>query len=227
MANVNPAATMGEYLNNVLHFGAAPLRNTVIAQGLDDIDLLRHMDTKMLVSVVRNVRTPGGTIPNPQAAAGNAHPARIRNYGLTISARQELLLRQMVFFAQYIYLVQRFWNDPTQAELARVWATKLTDDAGAPAAASNPLPPPLTSIKGIRASLEAIADHLNSTTGADGIPMSYLTRPHVSLLIPLVPAGAQPVPPAYSHPGSPTTHPIDRSKDPEQAIHIIHTHATS
>ncbi len=59
----------GAYINVTLAIIDQDLRTAILDQGIDDLAVLHTLDEDALTAIFMNVRSPGGTIPNPQHAA--------------------------------------------------------------------------------------------------------------------------------------------------------------
>ena len=62
-------------------------------QGIDEIEELRILTDEEVENLCKNVRRPGGTIPNPQA--GQGQPNHIPNPGIPVSLKAENNLKLM------------------------------------------------------------------------------------------------------------------------------------
>jgi hypothetical protein len=119
-------AALNNYINATLHIPVL-VREAVIAQGLSSFnDFIGLSDTDVKY-VCMNAMRPGGSIQNPNwvVGANNGNmPELITNPGAAVGKFHDIRFRQLRFYRNYLFLVQRPMM-PLQATLLRLvegWA---------------------------------------------------------------------------------------------------------
>jgi len=102
---------VGGYMNNTLGITDGDLRNALMDEGLENWTAFRTLGVDGIEDLCNNVRKPGGMI----LMGGNMVP----NRGHAVSIMIELKLKQVSYFATYVWVTQCTWNH-NQATLARI-----------------------------------------------------------------------------------------------------------
>jgi hypothetical protein len=76
-------AQINNYFQNVLLIQEQPVRDALNQQGLEGFDDFVSLTDKDIKNICANIRKPGGTIPNPNAAVAGQPPV-ISNPGVQI-----------------------------------------------------------------------------------------------------------------------------------------------
>lgn len=177
-------AAFNNYLNDTLLIDEQATRQALNAQGLQAFDDLENLTDNDVKDICKNVRQPGGTIPNPVAIANPdnaAIPAAIPNRGVNMSFLAEKRLRQLRYYIYHMHRIQRTFvpNQATLHRLTEVWAElkekedEKNDDV--------PEVEKLTRVEQVRKTIEDIDDACNTKLGSSGAPLAYITRDRVEL----------------------------------------------
>jgi hypothetical protein len=155
-------------------------REAIMSQGMTSFDEFIGLSDKDMQNLLANVKSPGGSIVNPNWVAGGNLPPTIRNPGAKVGYVHELRFRQFRFYRQYLHLVQRPMA-PAHATLARLKAAWVffqviedTDESQA-----DLLPEPMKRTDDARKIIENLDHYLKKIRNIDGIPLSYMTRTEV------------------------------------------------
>jgi hypothetical protein len=155
-------------------------REAVMSQGVTSFEDFIGLTDKDMQGLLKNVRTPGGNMQNPNWVPGGAMPQVIRNSGAPIGYVNELRFRQLRFYRNYLHLVQRPMV-PALATLARLqtaWAFFTMIEEAAESQA-DVLPEKMKKTEDARKILENLDHYLNKIRNRNGIPLSYMTRSEV------------------------------------------------
>ena len=110
------AVAVKNFLRDRFGFAQSLQDAFVDEQGFSEWNDGRDLTMEDIETMCKNMRRPGGTIPNPRAATAG-QPATIPNPGINVGYVQERQLKQMVVQIQYLAKVQRTFT-PAQATLA-------------------------------------------------------------------------------------------------------------
>ena len=145
-------------------------------QGMDSLVELALLTDEEVESLCKVVRCPGGTIPNPNAAAPG-EPANIRNPGNSVSMVAENNLKLCCYYLRFQNRTSRtvaaadIDRDPVRAlKEHKLWEEKH-EDVEAPEI--NPRDWPRT--------IEAIEEWLRGHLGVTKIPLAYVIRDEVEV----------------------------------------------
>ena len=176
------AAAVKNFLRDRFGF-AQPLQDAFVdEQGFSEWNDGRDLTMEDIETMCKNMRRPGGTIPNPRAATAG-QPATIPNPGINVGYVQERQLKQMVVQIQYLAKVQRTFT-PAQATLALLtqsWRAFIEDKHIA--TEMTPSPPKCTKTEDMRKTWEAMEGWLLANHGDSKIPLAYVTREHMQVRI--------------------------------------------
>ena len=120
-------AEFNNYLRDVLTL-PDPVCRALNAHGISGLADFKSMkELQSIQDLCKNIRSPGGSIPNPRAAEAGQPltlPDRGHQVGIVVQNKLEMLW----WFVQYVYTVQR---EPTRAlatmeALETTWDYKLT-----------------------------------------------------------------------------------------------------
>jgi hypothetical protein len=123
-----------------------------------------------MTQICSNIRKPGGTIPNPNAAIAG-QPPMIPDPGVQVGQIYE---RRLVEFRYYmstcsIWKIQRLPiipQDATLAQLTAIYRLKDQDEEDD----DTKLPEPLSKIESARKSIEDLDNYLLQKRGSSGVP---------------------------------------------------------
>lgn len=168
-----------QYLENTLRIQDLQVRNAINAQGLESFDDLESLTDQDIKDICDNLKSPGGTIPNPDAGVPG-QPATIPNRGVAFGFIFVKRLRQIRYFYYHLNRIQRAFapNLATLNALGTYWRRheeeeKDQDDIDEPA--------PLRKLEDVRQTLENIDEYLITKRGACGAPLAYIVRDQVDL----------------------------------------------
>ena len=151
--------------------------NTIInQQNVSTLEDIRDLDESRCSNLCKNLRRPGGTIPNPAAQGANAAPgapANVPNPGIAVPESAEFNLQLAVYFLRHKRQVSRpvLIGDVT---LPTIRALRTTRDAEAKH--QNPTVVPKIDPKDWPKTIEGIQDYLRHYLGSTGIPLGYVTQ---------------------------------------------------
>ena len=171
MAN---AAGMRTYLRDVIGVpDPVERREAIRLEGLETIRDFAEFEKEDIETLCGSVRKPGGTIPNPNAAAPGA-PANIPNPGFAIPAICEKRLIAAAYTAKIYAMIGREINIHTmnrerlkKFELHK----KLVDEHEDPERL-----PQVSKTFGIIKAMDLVPGHLRERLGLDKVALSYVIR---------------------------------------------------
>lgn len=166
-------AQLNGYLNNTLNLSDV-MRAAVNAQGLQSFDAFQGLTDNDIKDICKNVRSPGGMIPDP-ANAGQQIP----NRGVAMGHLHEKRLRMLNYFVNHLVKIQRPFQVglATLARLLACWRLKEAEDEDV----DIDNPEKLKNVDHVRQVLENIDHVLTTRLGANQIPLAYVTRDVVAL----------------------------------------------
>ena len=173
----NRAAVLN-YLENTLLIADQEVRtNFVDVQGFSSFDDGKDVTIEDIESICKNMRRPGGTVANPQAAVAG-QPPRIPNPGLEIGHIQEHRLKMMVNEIHHCARIQRTFqaNQATLQRLRQSW--RLYEEEKNISLEPSEYPPKCTKTEDTRKTMEDIETWLLSNYGDTKVPLAYVTREH-------------------------------------------------
>jgi len=179
-AAADPPTPFTNYLRDTLLFGQE-LRSAVLDQGITDIDHLYAYSDVGIQQVCKNIRNPGGTIPNPRATDGNTQPPTIPDRGVQMGSVYELRLRHLRYYRWHLRRIQRPW-DPEEATLDRLEDLWERHELEVAYKDKHPeYPSPMTKVDDSKKVIEDIDEWLDQRLGMCGSPLAYITRDQVEL----------------------------------------------
>ena len=158
-----------------LGFTEAAANSILNAQGVRTLDDLYDLDETRCANLCKNLRRPGGTIPNPAAQGNNAAPPNIPNPGHAIPEAAEHNLTMAVYFLNHRKRVSRPVQpgDVTLVSIRALRELKRAEDNH-----ENPTKLPKIDPNDWPRTIEGIQDYLRRYLGSTGIPLAYyFTRP--------------------------------------------------
>ena len=170
-------AALNNYLENTLLI-PQPICRAINGQGISAIDDLLDLTDQDIKDVCKNIRSPGGTIANPDAAVAG-QPPTIPNRGIAVGFVYEKRLRQFRYLRWHIHRVQRDWavNQATLRHLNQLWMRYELENSDED---TDPeYPQPLKKVEDVKKVIEDMDDWLNRKLGTCGSPLAYVTRPDV------------------------------------------------
>ena len=173
-------AQINNYFQNVLLIQEQPVRDALNQQGLEGFDDFVSLTDKDIKNICANIRKPGGTIPNPNAAVAGQPPV-ISNPGVQIGYVYERRLEMLRYYAYHCTRIQRTFvaAQMTLARLQNVYHLKETEDIQKDEDIKPPTP--ITKIEDIRNNIEDLDNYLLRKLGETGLPLAYVVREDVAL----------------------------------------------
>ena len=160
-----------------------PAANAILTgQNIVSLEDIRELDESRCSNLCKNLRRPGGTIPNPAAQGANPPPGvqeNIPNPGLAVSESAEFNLQLAVYFLRHQQRVSR----PVPiggVTLNAVRALRVTREAEEKH--KNPTVLPKIDPKDWPKTIDGIQDYLRRYLGSTGIPLGYVTRQQEAVL---------------------------------------------
>ena len=157
-----------------------PATNAILTgQNILSLEDIRELDESRCSNLCKNLRRPGGTIPNLAAQGPNPPPGiqeNIPNPGLAVSESAEFNLQLAVYFLRHQQRVSR----PVpigSVTLNAVRALRVTREAEEKH--KNPTVLPKIDPKDWPKTIDGIQDYLRRYLGSTGIPLGYVTRQHI------------------------------------------------
>ena len=145
-------------------------------QGLGSLDEFRFLQDDDVEALCKTLRSPGGTIANPDAAIPG-QPARVRNPGFLVSLRAEQNLKLMCYYIRFKHQTSRD-IEPADIDLNSV--RELRDHREWEKDHSD-VDPPEINARNWPATIEAIEEYLRGCLGSSGIPLSYVIRDNTDI----------------------------------------------
>ena len=171
------AAAMRTYLRDVIGVvDPVERREAIRLEGLESIQDFAEFEKEDIETLCASVRKPGGTIPNPNAAAPGA-PATIPNPGFAIPAICEKRLISAAYTAKMYSMIGRDIDNNTmnRARLKKFDAHKrLIDEHQDPEKL-----PQVTKTFGIIKAMDLVPGHLRERLGLEKVALSYIIRDEV------------------------------------------------
>ena len=167
-------AAMRTYLRDVIGI-SDPIerRQAIQEEGLNVIQDFVEFERDDIETLCASVRKPGGTIPNPNAAAANA-PATIPNPGYSIPAICEKRLISAAYVAKIYFTIGR---PITQQAMGRARLKNFDEHRLLIEAHQDPEKlPPISRTFGIMKALDQITSHLRERLGVTNVALSYIIR---------------------------------------------------
>ena len=157
-----------------LGFTEAAANSILNAQGVRTLDDLCDLDETRCANLCKNLRRPGGTIPNPATQGNNAAPPNIPNPGHAIPEAAEHNLTMAVYFLNHRKRVSRPVQpgDVTLVSIRALRELKRAEDNH-----ENPTKLPKIDPNDWPRTIEGIQDYFRRYLGSTGIPLAYVTRP--------------------------------------------------
>jgi hypothetical protein len=141
-------------------------------QGIDTIPELALLTDDEVENLCKVIRRPGGTINNPNAAAGQ--PAVIPNPGIPVTLRAENNLKLGCYLSQYNAKVSR---EVTPATLTLVSVRGVRSLKEWEGNQDDPSPPDgIINSKDWAKTMESIVEYLRGNLGVTKVPLSYVVR---------------------------------------------------
>ena len=172
------AASMRTYLRDVIGIADPVERREAIRQeGLESIQDFAEFEKEDIETLCASIRKPGGTIPNPNAAAPGA-PDNIPNPGFAIPAICEKRLISAAYTARIYSMIGRGIdnNSMNRARLKKFDAhKKLIDEHQDPEKL-----PQVTKTFGIIKAMDLVPGHLRERLGLEKVALSYIIRKEVT-----------------------------------------------
>ena len=173
------AAAMRAYLRDVIGVQDPITRRQAIQdEGLEVITDFAEFDKKDIQTLCASVRKPGGTIPNPNAAAAN-QPANIPNPGYSIAAIWEKRMIAAAYAAKTYQMIGR----PVTSDAMNRDRLKLFEDHRT-LIENHEDPEKLPQVSksfGIIKAMDMIPGHLRERLGVNKVALSYIIRKDVAV----------------------------------------------
>ena len=170
----DPEQIYEEYLETALGLSEEMIE-ALIGQGVEGFSVLASMTAKDIDQVCKNMRAPGGTVPNQQAGANQ--PASVPNRGVTLGFMREKRIKQLHYYVHHQARVQRRFSvaAATIENLDKYY--DLFEEEEADKSELPAEPKKLERTSQFRTILEYMESILVSTRGATSkIPLSYVIR---------------------------------------------------
>lgn len=168
------AHAMRTYLQQVIGVPApAERREAIRDEGLETLDDFIEFDDTAITNLCASVRKPGGTIPNPQAAAAG-QPAVIPNPGFSLSAICEKRLKLASYTAKCYHLIGRQIDQVSMNRMRLRFYDdhkKIVDAYEAPEKLQ-----PVSKSFGIIRAMDIVPSHLRERLGVRDVALSYVIR---------------------------------------------------
>ena len=164
----DPAAIRGAL--DRIGFSAVARNYIVNDQGIDAVEEFRILSDEEVENLCKNVRRPGGTIPNPNN--GQGQPENIPNPGIPVSMRAESNLKLMCYYIRHKDRTSRSAYIPGITSASIRALRHLRDEEKA-----HKDPEDTPSIgRDWAKNMEGIEEWLRRYIGVTGVPLSYVIR---------------------------------------------------
>lgn len=173
-------AAINNYFQNTLLIVDQNARTALNQQGLDHYDVIHHFTDEDIIAICKNVRRPGGVMPNPQAHV-EGQPPTIPNTGVSIGFAIEKRLRQFRYYCWHLHRIQRPFqaNNANLGILNDTWDLKIQTEEHESDEIEDPKS--LLKVDDVRTTLEDLDNILLNRYGAYGVPLAYVVRENVEL----------------------------------------------
>jgi hypothetical protein len=144
-------------------------------QGMNALEELALLTDEEVTNLCRVIRRPGGTIVNPNAAAGQ--PANIPNPGRTVSLRAENNLKLTCYFLRYKQRTSRalLAADITLDAVRGIKSYKEWEEN------HKDVEPPEIDAKDWPRTIDSLEEYLRGCLGVTKIPLAYVIRATIAV----------------------------------------------
>jgi hypothetical protein len=140
------------------------------------MDVFEIATDDFIKDMCKNIRRPGGTLPNPNAEQPGA-PVMIPCNGVAISPTAEERLVLLAYYVRHLKRTSRPY--PAQFNAARIFSMikiKKREKEDKELAKDLVAPGQIEDLKKIRDAIENIAEYLLQIRGTTGVPLAYVIR---------------------------------------------------
>ena len=157
-----------------LGFSNAAAHQLVDEEGIDSPQVIQELTDDEIESLIKSVRQPGGTIPNPQAAIAG-QPAVIPNRGIPISMMAGKMLKQCSYYLEYrknaglVSAAADITLDNVRSIATHMQTLANHEDPSS-------VPDGIINNKDWRKTFENLDEHIHAHRGSRGQSLLYLCR---------------------------------------------------
>ena len=143
-----------------------------VDQGIDDIKELEDLSDDEVKSLLKLLRSPGGTVRNP-SSRNPGQPAHITAPGISVSLKASSNLYAAVYYLRHLKRTSRkaLVTDVTTKKVKELKSLRAEEKSH-----EDPSKPPKIDSKNWPKTLEAVAEWLTQHLGISNAPLSYVVR---------------------------------------------------
>jgi hypothetical protein len=170
---------------------APPVANVITNQGHDSFDEVALLTDDEIDGLCKSLRSPGGLIAGPPAAAGGAAGPLGPNPGIFVSTRAQNNLKLLAY---YLRFKQRTSMTPVVNQITLINIRALRHQRDQEEDHTDPDAPVIDGEDWPKI-METLHEYLGACLGTTKLPLAYVVRAHMSARAPIVtnPGGAVPI----------------------------------